>query len=319
VKRLYQGVGSAAGAAVAVGSSWRHRGAMTQVPKTWPVPDELRSRAVVRWPSSYEWPAAQKWVGGLRASIAAELPLRSAEIEQPYEGVVLIEFQLDGVTHEVAIDYFDHERLLEEVVSRCPLLFKMQYAVGGYGHSHVVPGGYVPGHPHIYSYLPGLRHLHDHASRRFDVYGRFGLGYATDTRRAAVDLLRKQNTFGYEGSLVTRPYAAYLREAALSRVCIDLPGNGDMCHRLVDYLAIGCCVVRPMPRTRLHVPLIDGTDIRFTKDLESGFIGACAELVDDCARSARIGLAAREYFDRYLHVDQLAGYYVDRCLAQLTS
>jgi hypothetical protein len=292
---------------------------MTQVPKTWPVSDELRSRALVRWPSSYEWPAAQKWVGGLRASIAAEVPLQSAEIEQPYAGVVLIEFQLDGVTHEVAIDYFDQERLLEEVVSRCALLFKMQYDVDGYGHSHVVPGGYVPGQPHIYRYLPGLRHLHDHAAQRFDVYGRFGLGYATDTRRAAVKLLREQGSFSYEGSLATRPYAAYLREAALSGVCIDLPGNGDMCHRLVDYLAIGCCVVRPTPRTRLHVPLTDGTDVRFTQSLESDFIGACAELVDDPARSARIGLAAREYFDRYLHVDQLAGYYLDRCLAQLAS
>jgi hypothetical protein len=32
----------------------------------------------------------------------------------------------------------------------------------------------------------------------------------------------------------------------------------------------------------------------------------------------RIGLAAREYYDRYMQADQLAGYYLERCLALLS-
>jgi hypothetical protein len=33
----------------------------------------------------------------------------------------------------------------------------------------------------------------------------------------------------------------------------------------------------------------------------------------------RIGLAGRDYYDRYLQADQLAGYYLDRCVAILES
>ncbi|MDQ6835946.1 MAG: glycosyltransferase [Actinomycetota bacterium] len=239
------------------------------------------------------------------------------DIEQPYEGVVMFAFVLDGVSHEVAIDYFDRERLLEEVAQRCPLVFKMQYATDGYGREHVIPGGYVPVSSRIYRYLSGLRHAREHLEPRFDVYGRFSLSYASATRRAAITSLREQMQFPYEGSLATVAYPSYLREAALSRVCIDLPGNGDMCHRLVEYLAIGACVVRPTPTTRLHVPLSDGVHIRYAHDLESGLVACCADLLANPAQAAGMGRAARDYFDRYLHIEQLAGYYIDRCVSML--
>lgn len=200
--------------------------------------------------------------------------LRTVEIEQPYEGMVLFEVELDGETHEVGIDYFDKDRLLDEVVGRCPFVFKMQHLVDGYGLQNVVPG-------------------------------------------AAMEALQNQGDFRYEGSLQVVPYAAYLREAALSRVCIDLPGNGDMCHRLVDYLALGCCVVRPSPRTRLHVPLEDGLNVRFVSDVASDLVTSCAELLSEPVKIEDVGAAALRYFDAYLHVDQLAGYYVDRIVATL--
>jgi hypothetical protein len=75
--------------------------------------------------------------------------------------------------------------------------------------------------------------------------------------------------------------------------------------------------VRPRPRTRLHVELTDGTNVRLADDVGAGFVDACAELVADPIRSARIGLAARDYFDRYLAADQLAGYYLDGCVTKL--
>lgn len=305
------------GAAMASGSLRTSRRARPGA--TWPVSDELRQRIAIRWPMSYEWPQAELWVGQLQRSLAKLVPLTRAEIAQPYEGVVLIEVEFDGRRHEVAIDYFDRSRLLDEVPARCPLVFKMQHSLGGYELPHVVPGGYLPGGPRIYRYLPGLRGIRDSSKPRFSVYGRFGMRYAQEIRRAAVELLSTQSRFQFEGSLVLRPYSAYLREAALSQVCIDLPGNGDMCHRLIDYLAIGCCVVRPLPSTQLHVPLTDGVNVRYADRDLSDLVDLCAELVFDGAERDRIALAAREHFDRYLQIDQLAGYYVDRCASILYS
>ncbi|MGZ4179180.1 MAG: glycosyltransferase [Solirubrobacteraceae bacterium] len=269
------------------------------------------------WPTTYEWAPAAKWVDGLRAGLSARVPVSAVEIEQPDEGAVLIEVEVDGRRHRVAIDYFDADRLLDEVVAKCDLIFKMQYRVGGYDDPRVVPGGYVPARPHLGRYLPALRHLRDRSDPIYDVYGRFGLSYATEYRRAAVQALQGQQRFAYEGSLKILPYAAYLREAARSRVCLDLPGNGDMCHRLVDYLAIGCCVVRPEALTRLPEELSDGVNIRYVRRDLSDLVDVCAELVGDPARAMQIGLAARDYYDRYLQADQLAGYYLDRCVAIL--
>jgi glycosyltransferase involved in cell wall biosynthesis len=242
------------------------------------------------------------------------VPVQEAAIDQPFEGAVVVEVEVDGTRHPVAIDYFDRDRLLDEVASACDLVFKMQYRVGGYGHGHVVPGGYVPGRPYLPRYLGGLRHLRDTGRARFDVYGRFGLSYAPEIRRRAVTLLSDQGRFGYEGSLSLQPYSAYLREAALSRVCIDLPGNGDMCHRLIDYLAIGCCIVRPAARTMLPEPLADGVHIRYVREDLADLVDACEALVRDPGAAARMGAAARAYYDRHLRVDALADYYHDGCL-----
>jgi len=284
---------------------------------SWPLSAEMRDRIRIRWPAEYEWPLARTWVDGLRTGLADLVPLTRAEIAQPHEGVVVVAVELDGAAHEVAIDYFDRSRLLDEVATRYPLVFKMQYAAGGYGMPHVVPGGYVPGSQRIYRLLPALRLIRDRSAPRFQVYGRFGPRYAQPLRAAALQALREQDRFAYEGSLAIRPYPAYLRESALSRVCIDLPGNGDMCHRLVDYLAIGCCIVRPAPQTTLHVPLTEGVNILFVSTDLSDLVEVCAELVQDQERCDRIALQAREYFDRYLRADQLAGYYVHQCLAVL--
>ncbi len=285
---------------------------------TWPVGAETSSRLAVRWPAAYGWPLAGHWVEGLRAGLASLVPVGVGEIEQPYEGTVLIEVTLDGVRHEVAIDYFDRSRVLDEVAARCPLVFKMQFAAGGYGSSHVIPGGYVPGKASIYRYQPALHRIRDYARPRFEVYGRFGAGHGQEIRRRALALLSAQRRFRFEGSMVTRPYAAYLRETALSQVCIDLPGNGELCHRLVDYLAVGCAVVRPEPETVLHVPLIDGVNVRFAERDLSNLVEVCAELLADDTERNRMALAARDYHERYLRPDQLAGYYVDRCVSVLS-
>jgi Glycosyl transferases group 1 len=296
----------------------RPRAAESPPGPTWPVSRETRTRLSIGWPMTYGWPLAGHWVEAVRAGLAALVPVTVVEIEQPYEGAVLIEVMLDGTRHEIAIDYFDRSRLLEEVAARCALVFKMQYAAGGYGSSHVIPGGYVPGKASIYRYQPALHRIRDHARPRFEVYGRFGAGHGQEIRRRALALLSDQRRFQFEGSMVTRPYAAYLRETALSQVCIDLPGNGDMCHRLVDYLAVGCAVVRPQPETVLHVPLTDGVNVRFAEPDMSNLVELCASLLSDDSERNRMALAARDYHERYLRPDQLAGYYVDRCVSALS-
>jgi hypothetical protein len=315
MRNVSQRITAAARAGELAVSSWARGPVEAPSSPAWPVGSELRERMSVRWPASYEWPPATKWVEWLRERLERHVAVVTAEIPQQYEGIVMIEVDFDDRRHEVAIDYFDRERVLDEVVARCPLVFKMQYAREGYGHGHVVPGGYVPAHSTLFRYLPSLRAIRARGRRRYDLYGRFGSSYATGLRRTAVDLVSSQDRFHYEGALVLLPYGPYLREAALSHVCLDLPGNGDMCHRLVDYLAIGCCVVRPAPSTRLHVPLHDGEQICYCREDMSDLVEVCGELVDDPARSDRIGQAGCEYFDRYLHPDQMTGYYLDRCAA----
>lgn len=271
----------------------------------------------IRWPTRYEWALASGWVDGLRESFSAQVRVDAVELEQPYAGTVMIQVGIGGRWHDVAIDYFDEDRLLDEVLQRCPLVFKMQHRRDGYGLANVVPGGYVPGRPHFERLVAGLRHERDARPPRFDVYGRFGTGFGPDLRCTAVRALRHQARFGFEGGMRLLPYPAYLREAARSKVCIDMPGKGDLCHRLVDYLGIGCCVVRPEPTVRLHVPLQSGRDIIFVHDVQSGLVDACERLLHEPRTIDAIAGRARRFFDRYLQADQLAGYYLDQCLKAL--
>jgi hypothetical protein len=282
-------------------------------PPTWPAPEtDVR----VRWPAVYEWSLAAKWVDDIARGLERTTTFERAEIPQRYEGVVHFEVELDGRRHEVAIDYFDKHRLLDEVAERFPLVLKMQYAREGYGLDHVVPGGYVPSRSALYRMLGPARRLR-RRPRRSEVYGRFSLNHAPEVRRRVVETLWAQQRFGYEGDLRLTGYADFLTDAATARVCVDLPGNGDMCHRLIEYLALGCCVVRPEPETRLHVDLEHDRHVVHFKPDASDVVDVCSALLEDEPRRERIAAGAREHFDRYLHRDQLAGYYLDRIVATL--
>jgi hypothetical protein len=166
----------------------------------------------------------------------------------------------------------------------------------------------------FYKHLGWLRALQDRSEPRFDVYGRFGAQFATETRRKAVGLLEKQTSFRYEGGLKTVRYSRFLKEAALSEVCIDLPGNGDFCFRLIDYLAVGACVIALRHRTTLPAPLLDREHIVYTKDDLSDLVDLCRYYLDHPQERKRIRAAGRSYFDRYLHREQLARYYLHEAL-----
>ena len=235
-------------------------------------------------------------------------PVHGADLPQPYRHVVVLQLEIDGCRHEIAIDYADDSRLNEECRRRCGLYFKMQFLSGGYGDDSVVPGGFPPSWPSLYNYLGRLREIR--GQRRFasDVYGRFNAEPAPQTRREAVRLLREQQRFTYEGGLRVLRYSRYLTEIARSKVCVDLPGYGDFCFRLIDYLAIGSCVIGRRPSTSLHAPLTHGINIVYCADDLSDLVELCDYYSNQTDEREHIAEEARAHFDRYLERTQWAAY-----------
>jgi hypothetical protein len=288
---------------------------MTAVAPTWP-PDAARlARCVLVWPDAYGWKPAGIWASGLMRAMARHVGVRRESIPQTDEHTVHFGWQdPDGRMHPVALDYGDPADLVPGVAERVRLLFKMQYRRGGYGLAHIVPGGYVPAHDRLYRLLPRVRRERDRERFAADVYGRFSLN--SDIRREAVASLRAQDRLAYDGDLRVTRYGRSLRDAARARVCLDLPGRGDLCHRLVDYLAVGACVVAVRHDVELHVPLVEGEHVVYVERDLGGLVEICERYARDAGQRERLARNAREYFDRYLHRDQLAGYYLD-ALARL--
>src|SRR5262249_18290776 len=134
----------------------------------------------------------------------------------------------------------------------------------------------------------------------------------------AVQLLSNQSSFHYEGGLSKVRYSRFLREVARSKICIDLPGNGDFCFRLIDYLAVGTCVIGPRHRTLLHVPLVDRKHIVYTQDDLSDLIELCMFYLKNDEARENICQNSRLFFDQYLQRDQLAAYYLSCCLRKFS-
>jgi len=90
------------------------------------------------------------------------------------------------------------------------------------------------------------RHLHQLRRRNrlsHDVFARFSPHFSPEIRGPALRRLAAQIRFGFEGGTQLMMYTQYLRDIAGSRVCIDLPGEGPFTYRLVEYLAIGSCII----------------------------------------------------------------------------
>jgi hypothetical protein len=264
----------------------------------------------LRWPAAYEWEPLRKLFDPLRASLAKLVEVEISDVPQPYKGIVMIQVQQGSRWHDVAIDYYDYTFVNEDCAGRCVLYFKMQHLREGYGIPHVVPGGYVTERTSLYRYLPYLRQLRDQREFTHEVYGRFSANYATETRRRAITLLQQQRAFRYEGGLSIRGRVSSHREIARSRVCIDLPGNGPFCHRLIDYMAVGACIVSPPHPTVLNAPLIPGTHITYTRQDMSDLVELCRALLDDELAVEGLCRNSRRFFDQHLHRDSLAAYYL---------
>jgi len=261
---------------------------------------------------------ADQILAGMRANGVRVEPREIAQHPSSPFHVLLAEIDDGHDTHTIAFDLDDWPEVVEPIAERALLYFKQQYATRGYPQASVVPGGYHLANNIAYRYLPLLRAIRSRRRFRYDVYGRFGLRYGgVEIRRQAFELLSARQDFLYEGSLFRYPggpddypYRRYLFEIPRAKVCVDMPGKGDLCTRLIDYLAVGACVVGPPPAVRLPIRLVDGVHLVHCAPDLSDLGDICAELVRDDKERERIARNGRDFFDRYLHRRQLVAYYI---------
>ncbi|HRH40342.1 MAG TPA: glycosyltransferase [Pyrinomonadaceae bacterium] len=277
-------------------------------------PAELKNVSI-RWTNKYQCDEASDWVDillyGFRKLVKVEIV---DNISQPYKGTVVFQIIINGKIRDVAVGYSDYLPIDENCVKECDLYFKMQYDKFGYGYSHIVPGGYVSDGKRLYLQLKKLRTLRNQKKYLFDIYGRFGLDYAREIREKAMEILNKQKLFKFEGGMKKVSYDEFLKEIAQSKICIDMPGLGDFCFRLVNYLSIGTCVIAYPHRTDLNIPLVDGKNIVYMKEDFSDLVELCEYYLENDDKREEIAQNARRFFDLYLHKDNLVKYYLRTCL-----
>jgi hypothetical protein len=265
----------------------------------------------VRWPLRYEHPVAAPFVQAIRGGLRLVATVEDAEIAQPYPGIVLIEVDQGLSPRRVAIDYHDLTHVNPECAAAVDTYFKFQYRRGGYADfPNVKPGGYVTDKPFLYAHWCRLRRLRQQASPSAEVFGRFGLRFGGPAREAAIGLLRSDRRIAYSGGTRRTHHTRYLREMARARVCLDLPGQGPLCCRLVEGLAMGCLIVAPRHAAEMPTELRDGVEIVYCEEDLSDLAELCLAYARDDARRAPIEAAAARYFDEHLHPLRIAERYL---------
>ncbi|HWY17133.1 MAG TPA: glycosyltransferase [Solirubrobacteraceae bacterium] len=279
--------------------------------------DQAHARiSLVRWPAVYQHPNAEPFVRAIKGGLATCARMVVTDIPQPYEGIVLFEVDHGGGLRRVAIDYFDFTFVNEPCANEVDMYFKFQYLRGGYpGFTNVVPGGYVTSSSFPYTHWCKLRALRRSSSATVDVFGRFGLRYSASLRRAAIGMLESDGRLSYAGGTRPTQYTRYLREMARARVCVDLPGQGPFCYRLIECLAMGCCVIGPRHTTELPDDLRDGIEIVHCSDDLDDLADLCVTYAGDATIRAPIEVAAAEYFDEHLHPVRIAERYLNTVAA----
>jgi hypothetical protein len=268
-----------------------------------------QTMATIHWPTEYQHINAASFVRPVREGLRKLTTVERRPIPQPYEGIVVFGVGYRDLTFPVALDYYDYSFINEDCLDQVSVYFKMQHRRSGYGDSKIVPGGYITSQPPLYDYYCRLRELR-RKDPRFDVYGRFSLRFAAEIRGRSVAILQAESRFEFTGGTSLALYMQSLREAARARVCIDMPGNGPFCHRLVDYLAMGCCIVAPRHDAIMQAELRDGEHIVYCRSDLADLADLCARYIDDTPAREKIEVNAARFFDEHLYPTRLAGYYL---------
>jgi hypothetical protein len=223
---------------------------------------------------------------------------------------------IDGIAHSIALDYSDYQEINAAALADSALYIKLQHRRAGYDDKRIIPGGYTVTVRDYYQCYRQYRAKYE-CDRRIDVLGRFGYRFQGDLRRKAVTLLSASEGIRFVGGAGKVGYSRFLREAASARLCLDLPGNGSFTHRVAEFLGIGSCMVSLRRETILHVPLEAGIHYVEIADDLSDLVEKCRYYIHRDEEREAIARTGRDYFERFLHCDQLASYYVRNILQRL--
>lgn len=272
----------------------------------------------IAWPRAYSWGPFAIWLDYLRTGLSDRVVIAPQEqLQAPIRDCEIIEINHKDKIYPVIIDCGDTSEIDPCLPSSAFLYFKMQYSRSGYPWDNVLPGGYTPaGGNGLFNILPALRRIRD--ARKFDheVHGRFGAAFGFDRRKPYLEALSSDPRFKFTGGFAMLRPSAYLTEVARARVLIDLPGQGDFCFRLIDYMAIGSCIVAARHGNLLPVDLVDGRDIMFVDDARQA-AETCVQLLADPDRVEELASNARAYFDNHLTRATLADYYLTQISSKL--
>jgi hypothetical protein len=287
----------------------------------------------IKWPNHYGWTQGSKWVDTIRSGMQRYVAVTEGDVPQSSNTAIRFLLSYGRMEYSVIIDYSDnHQTVFEDCLADCLLYFKMQFRKEGYGDPRIVPGQYVLcGGPNMYRCLPRLRRIRNDPARiQFGVCGRFGLYSDQDiasgspswqerksavrsVRANAISALEIQERFCYQGGDKMLPLMPSLTEAATAKVCLDLPGRGPFCFRLVDYLSIGSCIVAYPHETTFHPALVDGKHIAYCRPDLSDLVDLCQYYLTHDRERRDMIKASRDFFDTNLHKDCIAAYYLE-CL-----
>ena len=273
----------------------------------WEIAPDVLETITVGWPPL--GPKPTRFLGSITRAMHSSFRVEEIPLPRSDLAVALFEVRLGEKVIPVVLDFRDNSDLREDFLARCAVYFKMQCRSGGYGHENVFPGGYVTDNQ-IMPAVPFLRATRDRQREEFDVYGRFGMHSAQEIRQKAVEMLSAQTDFEFEGGTEIVRFSQYLMEMSTARICLDLPGRGDFCYRLVDYLAVGSCIVSVRHGNKLPVDLRDGHDIAYVEPDLSNLLEVVRYYLANPEARDRLIRNSRQYFDNYLHPLQLVRYYV---------
>lgn len=288
-------------------------------PLTWLLDQDWLSGIRILWPTAYQWAPRVKWGRQIADALSRHVLVEHVPVPQPYKHCIVAEVQIFGRTHHVVFETSDYLPANPNALAGADLVFKLQYRTGGYGTEKIVPGGYLPSDGRLLlPYLRRLRRLRA-TPKRHGVHARFSLAFAEGERRTALDALTGSGLPVTGGGDRKVRYGRFLREVSRSAVAVDLPGNGPLCFRLVDYLAVGACIVALPHGVEMHVPLQDGEHIAYAKDGNGGLVELCEHYLSKPACAESMRRAASNYYDRFLHPAQLGAYYLSTIRDRLTS